>query len=68
MISVHQLRKNDRFAFLTDDFPKGTHLVISAWGVTGKNGPIPPWMLVIKDESSRFHYLNVDPYLNVQRN
>lgn len=68
MVPVHQLRKKDRFAFLTDDFPKGTHLVISAWGVTGISGPLPPWMLITKDESGRFHYMNVDPLLTVQRN
>jgi len=68
MISVHELRKKDRFAFLTDDFPQGSHLVISAWGVTGNSGPLPPWMLIIKDESGRFHYLKLDPKLKVQRN
>jgi hypothetical protein len=60
-IAVHQLRKGDQFEFLDGGLPPGTHTVLVSWGVTGRNGPVHPWMVATKDAKGRIHNLQLEP-------
>ena len=47
-LKVSDLKKDDQIEFKPTEGPDGRHTVIVAWGVQGVNGPISPWMVVLK--------------------
>lgn len=64
-ISVHELKKGDQIEFHPEHGPKGRHTVLLAWGVTGRNGPIEPWIVTTKDDTGRVHNLKLEPRIVV---